>query len=117
MEPGASDPTVESPSTSSTTKSSAVEKKSEKNKVCKVYGLLLLISSTTEIGTDCDKKFFKKARVYSSYNIYNFLTGMISFIDDIRDDIMTFSREKNNISYYYSHFLGGVNKQLRVVNK
>ena len=101
---GASDPKVERPSTSSkkSTTTSVQEKKSE-NKVCKkvyyfhekikVYGLHHLISSTTT-GTDCDKKFYKKARVYtSSYNIYNYFTGMISFI---ADDLRAFSREKNN---------------------
>merc|ERR1712051_66628 len=93
---GESDPTMGRPSTSSSKKSStSVHEKKSENKVCKVYyfhekikvyGLLHLISSTiTEIGngTDCDKNFFKKARVYtSSYNIYNYLTGMISFIAD-----------------------------------
>ena len=123
---GASDPKVERPSTSSkkSATTSVQEKKSE-NKVCKVYyfhekikvyGLHHLISSTTT-GTDCDKKFYKKARVYtSSYNIYNYFTGMISVI---ADDLRAFSREKNNnkLLLLFSFFLGGVNKQLHMFNK
>ena len=126
---GASDPKVERPSTSSkkSATTSVQEKKSE-NKVCKkvyyfhekikVYGLLHLISSTiTEIGngTDCDKNFFKKARVYtSSYNIYNYLTGMISFI---ADDIYVHFHEKKiilQIIIIILIFLGSVNKQLHM---
>ena len=125
---GASDPKVERPSTSSkkSTTTSVQEKKSE-NKVCKkvyyfhekikVYGLLHHLISSTTTGTDCDKKFYKKARVYtSSYNIYNYLTGMISFI---ADDLRAFSREKNNnkLLLLFSFFLGGVNKQQHMFNK